>query len=533
MEIRNKKQAVLYCRVSTKEQAEKGSSLLTQEKFCRHYAIQNGYEVVEVFIEQGESAKTTQRTQWQRLMTYCADRKNSVDAVIAYKIDRISRNLDDYSQIRLQLKKNGVEIKSTSEYFEDTPAGRFMENIISNVSQFDNDVRTERSVNGMKDAMRQGRYVWMAPVGYVNAKIGDKANIVQTETAQFVRRAFTEVAKNLRPIDDIRRQITKEGLHNEQGKPLSKGYFYSLLRNEIYAGWIKKFGERHKGLYTPIISDEEFAQVQRVLKYRKHRTLQYKMENPDFPLRRFIVHPSGDKLTGCWCTGRKKRYAYYRFLKLKRDFRKDDLERAFIELLNSFQLKNEHYSKLRERIEAHIGRANIDQEEDIKKAQKEIFDLKEKQRMLLDKNLQGIISNELLQEQLLLIEKSLLDIYPRTIDERSTIKDPDIAFEQAKQYLLAPGKTWKNAGFSQKLKLQRFHFPKGIVFNGSTFETAEVSSLFNVKRTFYSALSSKVHFRNKSYNTPKTPNTEVFDKLAKEIKDLSGILEEKEGLDSS
>jgi site-specific DNA recombinase len=162
MQMNAQKRAVLYVRVSTKEQVDEGNSLNTQEKHCREYALKNGYEVAEVFVEQGESAKTSMRTELQRMLLYCSDKKNKVNAVISYKIDRLSRNTDDYSQLRILLKRYGVEIKSVTEYFENTPAGRFMENIISNVAQFDNDVRAERCAGGMKDAMREGRYVWMA-----------------------------------------------------------------------------------------------------------------------------------------------------------------------------------------------------------------------------------------------------------------------------------------------------------------------------------------------------------------------------------
>ena len=99
------KKAVIYCRVSTKEQAEEGNSLVTQEKNCKEYALKNGYEIAAIFVEQGESAKTIDRTELKRLMGFCATKKNSINAIIAYKIDRISRNIDDYSQIRIQLRR--------------------------------------------------------------------------------------------------------------------------------------------------------------------------------------------------------------------------------------------------------------------------------------------------------------------------------------------------------------------------------------------------------------------------------------------
>lgn len=191
--ILNKK-AVSYCRVSTKEQVDEGNSLSTQEKQCKEYAVKYGYEITRVFIEQGESAKTADRTELQKLLAYCADKKNDVTAVIIYKLDRLSRNTDDYSQLRLLLKRYGVEIKSTSEFFENTPQGKFMENMFANVAQFDNDVRAERCSGGMRDAMRGGRYVWGAPIGYSNIRIAGKATIGQSDMAPLVRDTFEMIA---------------------------------------------------------------------------------------------------------------------------------------------------------------------------------------------------------------------------------------------------------------------------------------------------------------------------------------------------
>jgi site-specific DNA recombinase len=113
MQMNAQKRAVLYVRVSTKEQVDEGNSLSTQEKMCREYTSKNGYEVVQVYIEQGESAKTALRTELQKMLLFCSDKKNKINAVIIYKLDRLSRNTDDYSQLRLLLKKYGVEIKST------------------------------------------------------------------------------------------------------------------------------------------------------------------------------------------------------------------------------------------------------------------------------------------------------------------------------------------------------------------------------------------------------------------------------------
>src|SRR4051812_14778020 len=99
----NPNKAVLYCRVSSKEQVDEGNSLTTQERLCTEFGLKNNYDIEKVFIEKGESAKTLDRTELKKLFTYCRERKHKITTVIVYKLDRIARNMDDYSLIRIQL----------------------------------------------------------------------------------------------------------------------------------------------------------------------------------------------------------------------------------------------------------------------------------------------------------------------------------------------------------------------------------------------------------------------------------------------
>ena len=198
------KRAIIYTRVSSREQVDEGNSLVTQERLCREYALKHNYEIVEVFVEQGESAKTTLRTELQRMLTYCTNRKNKIEAVLTYKLDRIARQSDDYSYIRILLKRYNVEIKSITEYFENTPAGRFMENVIVSVSQFDNDMRAERTKGGMEEAVKEGRFVFLAPYGYDNVGVAGKSNIAPNSFAPIIRKTFEEVAQYTGTVEDIR-----------------------------------------------------------------------------------------------------------------------------------------------------------------------------------------------------------------------------------------------------------------------------------------------------------------------------------------
>ena len=521
------KKAVIYCRVSTKEQVDEGGSLASQEKICTEYALKNGYDIARVFIEQGESAKNANRTELQAMLTFCALKRNGICAVIAYKVDRIARNIDDYRQIRLMLKKHGVEIKSTSEYFEDTPAGRFMENIIANVAQFDNDVRTERSVGGMRDAICDGRFVWKAPIGYDNVRIGGKSNITPNAAAPFVQKAFKQVAENILPTYEIWKQLTKEGLRNKKGKPVSKSQFYQMLLNPLYSGWIIGLGERVKGVFEPLVTEALFEQVQRVLRGRTRRVLQYKRDNEDFPLRRFIRHPSGQKLTGCWAKGRTKRYPYYFFRMKGMTFQKEKLEASFLKFFNKYKLSPYQYGKLREKVEQHLIYSKHDMQKEAALAQKYMDNLKERQSALIKKNLDGIIGDVVLKDQLALIEAELIKS-GSTIAACSIHNTKDIAkdFDIVSEYLKNPMAVWQIAPLASKIKLQWFDFPKGVTFDGEKFQTTEICKLFMVKNALGRAISGRVPPVKKLSNQITPQEREYWADLAKEISYLSTIIQE-------
>ncbi|MEN9921482.1 MAG: hypothetical protein RLZZ517_460 [Candidatus Parcubacteria bacterium] len=493
MQINLRKKAVIYCRVSTKEQVDEGNSLITQEKACREYAEKNGYEVVQVYIEQGESAKTTDRTELKKMLAFCSNKKNGINAIIVYKIDRLSRNTDDYSQLRILLKKYSVEIKSVTEYFENNPAGRFMENIMANVAQFDNDVRAERCAGGMKNAMREGRYVWMAPVGYDNVKVAGKATIAPNPImAPLIRQAFEMIAKNIYPTEEVRRKMEDLGLRLRNGKSMCKQYFYNVIKNKTYTGVIEKFGESHKGLFEPIIDEGTFNQVQRVLKYRGKKMTQYKLDNEDFPLRRFVFNENNRKLTGSWSRGRNKKYPFYRFETKGSNYNRDKFEKGFIEYMNDFKLKEEHINKLKTKLREKFGPAVSRQEKDVSKMHLYVQELTERQNSLIKKNLDGIISDHLLKQQLEILEKEIVDTQINLSSKEEVELNIDELFDFCESYLQNPGSVWKLALLDKKQKLQWFQFPQGITFQNGIYGTTQLASVFKTKEAFQPLKSSMV-----------------------------------------
>src|ERR1035438_6032421 len=131
--------AVIYCRVSSKEQIE-GTSLESQEASCRDFALSKGMRVLKVFVEQGESAKFADRTQLLQLIDFCRQSKDKVETLLVWKIDRFARNVAQRETSKTTLLKYGVRVASVTEPIDSDPTGKLMEGVLASVAQFDNDI---------------------------------------------------------------------------------------------------------------------------------------------------------------------------------------------------------------------------------------------------------------------------------------------------------------------------------------------------------------------------------------------------------
>lgn len=484
--------AVIYCRVSTDEQV-KGYSLTTQEALCREYVKNQGLELVEVFIEKGESAKTVSRTEFNRMISFCNQKKNNISYIVAYKLDRIARNRDDYRELARMRRTAGVQFKYVTEFFDNTPAGRFMEDMFANMAHFDNDVRTERSVNGMKEAVRQGRYVWGAPLGYSNVRIEGKSNIAPNKIAPLIKKAFELIELQTHSTNQIRLALAEEGLTTRQGLPLTASHFYRIIRNPVYTGWIEKLGERHKGTFTPIISEALFEHVQAILSGNANKPMTYRSEHPDFPLRRFITNPDGRKLAGYWAQGRTKQYPYYAFTRIKGTvIRKQEMEDIFKSDLSLYEFSADDLLVLKENLLYYFKENIKDLPKERVAIETQIDELNKKASHYAENEYKGIIDAETLAIQLSTLKEERQKLQ-RHLEQ---LKDETYPVEEllsyAEQFLRNPAGFWEHLDFDLKLALQWFVHPRGMIFENRHVRTIEMCKLFKLKREIREHLFSNV-----------------------------------------
>src|SRR5437868_1756088 len=235
--------AVIYVRVSTKEQTE-NLSLTTQLKACEDYCERQAFHILARFREEGESAKTADRTELQKLLQFCRTNKGAVQFVVVFNLTRFARDKYDHFALRAHLKSLGISLRSATEPIDDTSTGKLMEGVLAAFAQFDNDVRSERTRGGMKAALELGRWTFLAPLGYLNAhRSTGRSLILDPERAPLVRRSFQDFATGRFTKHEVRKNVNALGLTTRRGKPVPSQTFDAMLRNRAYRSEERRVGK--------------------------------------------------------------------------------------------------------------------------------------------------------------------------------------------------------------------------------------------------------------------------------------------------
>jgi len=479
--------AVIYCRVSTKEQI-KNMSLETQQKGCADYCRGEGYGIAKVFVEEGESAKTADRTELKKLLSYCRENKGRVHAVVVYALSRFSRERHDHVVLRALLQGFGVTLRSATEPISDTSSGKLLEGILSAIAQFDNDIRSDRTREGMKAVLEAGRWPFRPPLGYLRDPTpGVRSAIIpDPERASLITMAFETYATGQHSKRDVLELVTAHGLRMRNGKPLSKQPFDKLLKNEIFAGWIvsKKWGVRYKGNHESLITEQTFAQVQALVSGRRNSLTPHVRKHPDFPLRGFVkCAKCGTPLTGSWSSGRSKKYAYYRCQNHCEgvSVRKGKLESLFVQYLERMKLRQEYVDLFRAVVLDVWEEKKASAKDQVKGLGRRIEELETKRNRLEDAFLfKRAIDEETYRRQYDRIKQDIVLAEMERHDTKLDVLDVQGLLDYAEHILLAPGRQWLNCSLDQRQRLQKVLFPDGIAFAAGEFGTAETCLLFKL-----------------------------------------------------
>lgn len=476
--------AVIYARVSTKEQVD-NLSLGTQERDCRAFCSRNGWQVVEVFVDGGESAKTVNRPEFQRMLTFCQQARNRIDVVVVNALTRFSRENLDHQQVRALLSRHHVTLRSVTEPIDDSATGRLMENIGAAIAQYDNQLKAERTQVGMRAKLMSGEWPWRAPIGYKQEGERSGSTFVPDPIrADHIRKAFDLCATGLHTVPQICNALAVDGLRTAAGKPVSVQTLSKVFRNPIYAGWlvVEKWEFRGRAKFEPLVKEDVFDRAQQVLDRKRPSVTPYARNNPAFPLRRFVrCGRCETPLTGSFSKGRNGgKHGYYHCRRRGcLSVTKAELESEFVAHAGRLKPETALFDVFREVVLDVWKERNREAHNATVRITHSIADLRTKKSQLVHYLTRGALDETTYKDEVAAVDAEIIVAEIGLKEAQCEELDVEVVLNFAQDLLTNAGRLWLEFDLDRKQRLQKILFPEGLSFADGKFGTAATSFVFN------------------------------------------------------
>ena len=303
------KRAVLYLRVSSKRQVEtdfdpEGYSLPSQRDICYRKAQDLGAEVVEEYVDKGESAKTADRPRLQDMIARVTQRRD-IDFCIVFNVSRLARNREDDVILTMTLRRAGAQLVSATENIDETPIGTLIHAIMAGVAEFNNARQADDVLRGMMRKAETGGTPHMAPTGYLHVRQFVDGREVRTialdpERAHHVLWGFEQYATGeygVRQLTDMlaTRGLTTRPSLKQPAKPLCRSKVAGMLHNRYYTGTLTYRGVQYEGRHEAIVPVELFERVQEVLRAHDRVASRQRVHN-HYLKGHMVCHQDGERM---------------------------------------------------------------------------------------------------------------------------------------------------------------------------------------------------------------------------------------------
>lgn len=323
--------AGLYPRVSTDDQVREGFSLDEQEKEMKKLCMYKNYQIYKVYREEGVSAKNMNRPKFQEMIQDLKDGK--INRIIVYKLDRLTRSIQDLEVICKLIEKYHCSLDSVSEEINtDTATGVFFIRMTTILAQLEIERTSERTKFGLKGAAKNGHFCGKAPIGY--RKI-NKELVIDDLESEVVKEIFDDYVNGL-SVCTITKKLNNKNALNRNWRTTT---IDRMLSNYIYCGDYL-YGKRAKNMkpihledICPAIIDKEtFKMVQT----QKERNLKNYTRKHTYVYMQKIVCSNCNKIMGGSSTTSKNKptQIYYKCNCCNTRINEKKIERPLMLFLN-------------------------------------------------------------------------------------------------------------------------------------------------------------------------------------------------------
>lgn len=490
---------VIYVRVSSEEQVA-GTSLDEQEKACQEYCKHNGIEIVEIFREEGESAKNLKlnnRKEFLRGLEFCRKNKGKIEAFVVHKVDRFARNTEDHFLVRKTLLDYGVTLHSVTEPIGNKPVEKFVETMLAASAEFDNAIRKQRCCDGQSARINQGIYPHKCPIGYVSGQFkarGEKKTEPDNPDEKIfpiIQRGLKEFKRGIVSKTDLVVLLDKWGLAKARGRKTTIQIVEKILTQylKFYAGILHNAytGEYVKGQHKPMISEDEMREIEFVLSGKNKHTTKKARYNPNFPLRRTVLCATcRESLTGSCPRGNGGQYFYYHCknkhcLMYGKAIPKLDLENKFCEYLKIITPKKEYLELFKATMIDLWSEKTVDYQLEVHRQQKLIKQLENRKQRIYEMREDGSYSLEEFNDRKAKIENEITAEKITLNENKIDQLDIEAVLSFAIQFIKDVSRQWFDLSPVLRPRFQKLIFPEGISYDRQKgFGTAKLGVIYEV-----------------------------------------------------
>jgi DNA invertase Pin-like site-specific DNA recombinase len=255
--------AVIYSRVSSKDQEREGFSVPAQQKLLREYAREHRLTIVREFIDV-ETAKQAGRGGFGEMLAFLKS-DPSCRTILVEKTDRLYRNIKDWItldelDVAVHFVKEGAIVSKESR-----SSDKFMHGIKVLMAKNYVDNLSEEVRKGLREKAEQGHWPGVAHVGYVNNRVSRRID-VDPVRGPLVARVFEMYATGEFSLKSLAKRAYDTGLRHSRGdRRMATSELHRMLKNPIYVGDFRWVGKLRKGSHDPLVSRDTFERVQEVL----------------------------------------------------------------------------------------------------------------------------------------------------------------------------------------------------------------------------------------------------------------------------
>ena len=459
-------ECISYTRVSGAKQMD-GLSLEVQLNGINEYSEKFKLKIQEYFGGTYESAATDERKEFQRMIKYLKTTKRKIAKVLVYSLERFSRN-ENSIWLSSQLRKLGTEIVSVTQPIDTSnPSGIMQQKMLFIFGEFDNQLRRQKSMAGIKEHLMQGEWCAGVPVGYDIVKVNKERKIVPNETGQIIKKMFYWKAKERLPNVEIQSRL----------KNLKLDYclrrIREILMNPFYCGKLAHKaleGEVVEGKHEKLISEAIFLEANDIRAERK-LGLQTKKEREEIALKRFIRCDSCKQpMRGYISNGYDVPYYKCNTKGCKCNRNANHVNEKFEAMLDARKVNEEYLPLIKEQLLITFQEHNLSLQENEVAIKRQLTDLQTKIDRL---------------EERFILEELTADLYNKyktkfvnEIDQiAGQMKENKIEMSKIEDYIAFSlsccsnlRKIWLSGDYNQRQELQNALFEYGISYNRQTDE---------------------------------------------------------------